>query len=137
MIYFFVFSYYISDIGWVVGHSYSVYGPLLHRCTTVIYEGKPVGTPDSSAFWRVIEQHKVNTLFTAPTALRAIKLQDPEGTGPKQHDVSSLRHLFLAGERSDPATIAWAEQALRVPVLDNWWQTETGWPICGKYNICT
>lgn len=120
-----------SDIGWVVGHSFSVYAPLLQGCTTIIYEGKPVGTPDAGAFWRVIEQHKVNALFTAPTALRAVKLQDPEGAMPANYDLSSLRHLFLAGERADPGTINWAENSLKVPVIDNWWQTETGWPICG------
>jgi propionyl-CoA synthetase len=122
-----------SDIGWVVGHSCSVYGPLLKGCTTIIYEGKPVGTPDASAFWRVIEQHKVNALFCAPTAFRAIKLEDHDGLLPKKHDLSSLRHLFLAGERADSGTIKWAQKALQIPVLDNWWQTETGWPICCKF----
>lgn len=121
-----------SDIGWVVGHSCSVYGPLLKGCASVIYEGKPVGTPNASAFWRIVEQHKVNALFCAPTALRAIKLQDHDGVLPNQHVLSSLRHLFLAGERADSGTIKWAQNALKIPVLDNWWQTETGWPICCK-----
>lgn len=121
-----------SDVGWVVGHSYSVYGPLLHGCTSVLYEGKPVGTPDELAFWRVIEQHKVNALFTAPTAIRAIKRLDVDGTSPSKHNLSSLRTLFLAGERADPDTIQWAERSLKVPVVDNWWQTETGWPICSN-----
>lgn len=122
-----------SDIGWVVGHTCSVYGPLLRGCTSVIYEGKPVGTPDAGAFWRVIGQHKVNALFCAPTAFRAIKLQDNAGELPRLYDLSSLRHLFLAGERSDSGTIKWAKNTLNVPVLDNWWQTETGWPICCEY----
>jgi len=118
-----------SDIGWVVGHSYIVYAPLLLGCTTVLYEGKPVGTPDAAAFWRVVERHRVAALFTAPTALRAIKREDPEGRLPRQHDLASLRTLFLAGERADPDTLLWAERALGVPVIDHWWQTETGWPI--------
>jgi propionyl-CoA synthetase len=118
-----------SDLGWAVGHSYICYGPLLHGCTTVLYEGKPVGTPDAGAFWRVIEQHKVNVLFTAPTAFRAIKRDDPEGKFIKDYDLSSLQSLFLAGERCDPATIEWAETKLDVPVIDHWWQTETGWAI--------
>jgi propionyl-CoA synthetase len=118
-----------SDVGWVVGHSYIVYGPLLHGCTTVLYEGKPVGTPDPGAFWRVVAQHKVNVLFTAPTAFRAIKREDPNATYLKQHDVSSLQALFLAGERCDPDTLLWAEKILGAPVVDHWWQTETGWPI--------
>ncbi|QHS11290.1 propionyl-CoA synthetase [Sinimarinibacterium sp. NLF-5-8] len=117
-----------SDVGWVVGHSYIVYGPLLLGCTTVMYEGKPVGTPDAGAFWRVISQYKVNAFFTAPTAFRAIKKEDPNGTRVKNYDLSSLRTLFLAGERSDPDTIHWAENLLKVPVVDNWWQTELGWP---------
>ncbi len=121
-----------SDIGWVVGHSYIVYAPLLLGCTTVLYEGKPVGTPDAGAFFRVIEQHRVNALFTAPTALRAIKREDPRGEQPKRYDTSSLRTLFLAGERADPDTIAWGERALGVPVIDHWWQTETGWPIAAN-----
>jgi propionyl-CoA synthetase len=121
-----------SDIGWVVGHSYIVYAPLLLGCTTVLYEGKPVGTPDASAFWRVVEKHGVHALFTAPTALRAIKREDPEAKRPSQHDLGSLRTLFLAGERADPDTIAWCERALRVPVIDHWWQTETGWPIAAN-----
>jgi propionyl-CoA synthetase len=118
-----------SDIGWVVGHSYIVYGPLLHGCTTVLYEGKPVGTPDPGAFWRVIEEHGVTTLFTAPTAFRAIRQQDPDGDHIGRHDLSAFRALFLAGERCDPDTLGWAEEQLGVPVIDHWWQTETGWPI--------
>jgi propionyl-CoA synthetase len=118
-----------SDIGWVVGHSYIVYAPLLHGCTTVLYEGKPVGTPDAGAFWRVIGQHGVSTLFTAPTAFRAIRQQDPEGTEIGRYDLSSLRTLFLAGERCDPETLRWAQEVLGVPVIDHWWQTETGWAI--------
>jgi propionyl-CoA synthetase len=121
-----------SDIGWAVGHSYIVYGPLLHGCTTVLYEGKPVGTPDAGAFWRVISQHGVNILFTAPTAFRAIKRADPNGEFIGKHDLSSFRTLFLAGERSDTDTIQWAERRLGVPVLDHWWQTETGWAICAN-----
>jgi propionyl-CoA synthetase len=118
-----------SDIGWVVGHSYIVYGPLLHGCTTLMYEGKPVGTPDASAFWRIVERHRVRTLFTAPTAIRAIKREDPQGTMMRSHDTRSLRALFLAGERADPDTVRWAGEQLRVPVIDHWWQTETGWPM--------
>ncbi|HEX5066152.1 MAG TPA: propionyl-CoA synthetase [Myxococcota bacterium] len=121
-----------SDIGWVVGHSYIVYAPLLLGCTTLLYEGKPVGTPDASAFWRVTSRHGVHALFTAPTALRAIKREDAQAKLPSQHDLSSLRTLFLAGERADPDTIAWCERALRVPVIDHWWQTETGWPIAAN-----
>jgi len=118
-----------SDVGWVVGHSYIVYAPLLQGCTSILYEGKPVGTPDAGAFWRVIEEHKVNVLFTAPTAFRAIKCDDPQGELIKSYDLSTLRTLFLAGERSDPATLEWAEAALNIPVIDHWWQTETGWAI--------
>ncbi len=118
-----------SDIGWVVGHSYIVYAPLVHGCATVLYEGKPVGTPDAGAFWRVIEEHKVAALFTAPTALRAIKKEDPDGRLIARHDLSSLRSLFLAGERADPDSVRWAEEMLGVPVIDHWWQTETGWAI--------
>jgi propionyl-CoA synthetase len=118
-----------SDIGWVVGHSYIVYAPLLQGCTTVLYEGKPVGTPDAGAFWRVIAQHRVSTMFTAPTAIRVIRQQDPEGALLAGHDLSSLRTLFLAGERSDPDTLSWAGASLSVPVIDHWWQTETGWAI--------
>ncbi len=121
-----------SDVGWVVGHSYIVYAPLLVGATTVLYEGKPVGTPDAGAFWRVCADHKVVTLFTAPTAIRAIKKEDPEGLRPADYDLSAFRALFLAGERADPATIAWAERALGVPVIDHWWQTETGWTIVGN-----
>jgi propionyl-CoA synthetase len=121
-----------SDIGWVVGHSYIVYAPLLHGCTTVLYEGKPVGTPDAGAFWRVISEHGVVSLFTAPTAFRAIRKEDPQGKLIGQYDLSKFRSLFLAGERADPDTIKWAEQMLRVPVIDHWWQTETGWAIVGN-----
>jgi propionyl-CoA synthetase len=118
-----------SDIGWVVGHSYIVYGPLLRGATSILYEGKPVGTPDPGAFWRVSAQHGVNVLFTAPTAFRAIKKEDPLGTHIGKHDLSRFRTLFLAGERCDPDTLHWAEARLGVPVIDHWWQTETGWPI--------
>jgi propionyl-CoA synthetase len=121
-----------SDVGWVVGHSYIVYAPLLHGCTTVLYEGKPVGTPDAGAFWRVIAEHGVAALFTAPTAFRAIKKEDPEGKLLAQHAMPSFRTLFLAGERADPDTVQWAERMLRVPVIDHWWQTETGWAIAGN-----
>ncbi len=121
-----------SDVGWVVGHSYIVYAPLLHGATTVLYEGKPVGTPDAGAFWRVIAEHKIAAMFTAPTAFRAIKKEDPTGALIKDYDLRAFRTLFLAGERADPETIKWAEQKLGVPVLDHWWQTETGWPICGN-----
>ena len=121
-----------SDVGWVVGHSYIVYGPLLAGCTTVVFEGKPVGTPDAGTFWRVVEQHKVTTLFTAPTAFRAIKREDPQGRHLDKYDLSHLRALFLAGERSDPDTLQWAEQKLQVPVIDHWWQTETGWVVAGN-----
>jgi propionyl-CoA synthetase len=121
-----------SDIGWVVGHSYIVYGPLFHGNTTILYEGKPVGTPDAGAFWRVISQHKVKVMFTAPTAFRAIKKEDPVGSLIKNYDLSNFKALFLAGERCDPDTLSWAESRLRVPVIDHWWQTETGWPICAN-----
>jgi propionyl-CoA synthetase len=121
-----------SDIGWVVGHSYIIYAPLLHGCTTILYEGKPVGTPDAAAFWRVIEQHKVNCLFTAPTAFRAIRREDPEGELLKQYDISSLKALYLAGERCDPDTLHWAENQLSLPVIDHWWQTESGWPMAAN-----
>ena len=118
-----------SDVGWVVGHSYIVYAPLLAGCTTVLYEGKPVGTPDPGAFWRVIAEHGVKTLFTAPTAFRAIKKEDPGGAYLSGHDLSGFSYLFLAGERLDPDTYHWASRLLGVPVIDHWWQTETGWPI--------
>ena len=121
-----------SDVGWVVGHSYIVYGPLLKGCTTILYEGKPVGTPDAGAFWRVISQHKVKALFTAPTAFRAIKREDPEGKLMKNYDISSFATLFLAGERSDPDTLKWAENNIKAPVIDHWWQTETGWAIAAN-----
>ncbi len=118
-----------SDVGWVVGHSYIVYAPLLHGCTTILFEGKPVGTPDAGTFWRVISEHDVAALFTAPTAFRAIKGQDPKGEFVGKYDMSNFRTLFLAGERADPETIKWAENQLKVPVIDHWWQTETGSPI--------
>jgi len=121
-----------SDIGWVVGHSYIVYAPLFQGCTTILYEGKPVGTPDAGAFWRVISEHKVNTLFTAPTAFRAIKRDDPQGELMAKYDLSSFKTLFLAGERTDPDTLKWAEEKLKVPVIDHWWQTETGWSIAAN-----
>ncbi|MGJ5205938.1 propionyl-CoA synthetase [Bradyrhizobium sp. HKCCYLR20261] len=121
-----------SDIGWVVGHSYIIYGPLIHGATSVMYEGKPVGTPDAGAFWRVIADHKAVALFTAPTAFRAIRKEDPEGTLLRKYDLSQFRTLFLAGERADPPTVEWAEQQLKVPVIDHWWQTETGWCIAGN-----
>jgi|TARA_B110000305_G_C19453987_1_gene649709 propionyl-CoA synthetase len=118
-----------SDIGWIVGHSYIVYAPLFHGCTTVLFEGKPVGTPDAGEFWRIISEYKVKTLFTAPTAFRAIKKEDPEGKFFKKHDLSNFESLFLAGERADPDTIKWAEDLLHKPVIDHWWQTETSWAI--------
>ena len=121
-----------SDIGWVVGHSYIVYAPLLAGCTTIIYEGKPVGTPDAGAFWRVISQHGVKVLFTAPTAFRAIKREDPQGTLIKKYDLRGFKTLFLAGERCDPDTLIWAQQRLGVPVIDHWWQTETAWGIAAN-----
>ncbi|HEU4972760.1 MAG TPA: propionyl-CoA synthetase [Gaiellaceae bacterium] len=121
-----------SDIGWTVGHSYTVYGPLLHGCTSVLYEGKPVGTPDAGAFWRVCAEHGVSTLFTAPTAFRAIRQQDPEGALIRDYDLSKLRTLFLAGERCDPETLRWAEDKLGIPVIDHYWQTETGWPVAAN-----
>ncbi|MEZ5186514.1 MAG: propionyl-CoA synthetase [Candidatus Nanopelagicales bacterium] len=121
-----------SDVGWVVGHSYIVYAPLLVGATTVVYEGKPVGTPDAAAFWRVIAQHGVKALFTAPTAIRAIRKEDPEGSLIADHDISGLEALFLAGERLDPDTYQWSTRVLGVPVVDNWWQTETGWPIAAN-----
>jgi len=121
-----------SDVGWVVGHSYICYGPLLNGNTTIVYEGKPVGTPDPGAFWRVISQHGVKVLFTAPTAFRAIRKEDPEGAHLKRYDLSHFRALFLAGERCDPDTLLWAEAQLGVPVIDHWWQTETGWAICAN-----
>jgi propionyl-CoA synthetase len=121
-----------SDVGWVVGHSYIVYAPLLHGATTVVYEGKPVGTPDAGAFWRIISEHEVAALFTAPTAFRAIRKEDPDATLIGDYDLSLFRCLFLAGERADPDTIQWAERVLQVPVIDHWWQTETGWAICAN-----
>jgi len=121
-----------SDVGWVVGHSYIAYGPLIHGCTSILYEGKPVGTPDAGAFWRVISEHSVAALFTAPTAFRAIKKEDPRGERVAPYDLSKFRALFLAGERADPDTVIWAERLLKVPVIDHWWQTETGWAIAGN-----
>ena len=136
-----------SDIGWAVGHSYTVYAPLLYGCTSIMYEGKPVGTPDAGAFWRVIAEHDVRVLFTAPTAFRAIRQQDPDGKLIGKYDLGRFRALFLAGERADPPTVQWAEEKLKVPVIDHWWQTETGWPIGAnclgieklpvKYGSCT
>jgi propionyl-CoA synthetase len=121
-----------SDVGWVVGHSYIVYGPLIHGCTTVLFEGKPVGTPDPGAFWRVIAEHGVSTLFTAPTAFRAIRQQDPDGEYISRYDLDKFRALYLAGERCDPDTLYWAQDKLKVPVIDHWWQTETGWAIAAN-----
>jgi len=122
-----------SDVGWVVGHSYIVYAPLLYGCTTIVYEGKPVGTPDAGAFWRVISAHKVKAFFTAPTAFRAIKKEDPQGEFLRKYDLSNLKYLFLAGERLDPDTYYWASGLLKKPVIDHWWQTETGWAIASNY----
>ncbi|PZA10312.1 propionyl-CoA synthetase [Rhodopseudomonas palustris] len=121
-----------SDIGWVVGHSYIIYGPLIHGATSIMYEGKPVGTPDAGAFWRVIAEHGAVALFTAPTAFRAIRKEDGNGDFIRKYDLSKFRTLFLAGERADPPTVEWAEQQLKVPVIDHWWQTETGWCIAGN-----
>jgi propionyl-CoA synthetase len=121
-----------SDVGWVVGHSYIAYGPLLHGCTAILYEGKPVGTPDAGAFWRVISENKCSVMFTAPTAFRAIKKEDPEGKQIAKYDLSRFRALFLAGERADPDTVNWAQRLLKVPVIDHWWQTETGWAVTGN-----
>jgi propionyl-CoA synthetase len=121
-----------SDVGWVVGHSYIVYAPLLHGCTTIVFEGKPVGTPDPGTFWRIISEHDVSVLFTAPTAFRAIKKEDPEGNYIRRYNFSKFRTLFLAGERADPDTVRWAEKQLQVPVIDHWWQTETGWAIAAN-----
>jgi propionyl-CoA synthetase len=118
-----------SDVGWVVGHSFIVYGPLLNRNTTIIFEGKPIRTPDASTFWRVISEHKVKVMFTAPTAIRAIKKEDPNGNMLKQFDLSCLKYQFLAGERCDVATLTWTEEKLKIPVIDHWWQTESGWPM--------
>ena len=121
-----------SDIGWVVGHSYITYAPLLFGCTSILFEGKPIGTPDAGVFWRIISEYHVKALFTAPTAFRAIKRADPEGLFLEKYDTSCLEYLFLAGERADPDTINWAESQLGVPVIDHWWQTETGWSICAN-----
>ena len=121
-----------SDVGWVVGHSYIVYAPLLHGCTTVVYEGKPVKTPDPGSFWRMIEEHKINHFFTAPTAFRAVRKEDPDAKFLKKYDISSLKGLFLAGERLDPPTYDWLQNILDVPITDHWWQTETGWAIAGN-----
>jgi propionyl-CoA synthetase len=121
-----------SDVGWVVGHSYIVYAPLIHGCTTVLYEGKPVRTPDAGSFWRVISEHQVNTFFTAPTAFRAVKKEDPYAKLKEKYDISCLRTLFLAGERLDPPTYEWLTGILSIPVIDHWWQTESGWPMCSN-----
>src|SRR5690606_20131809 len=121
-----------SDIGWVVGHSYIVYGPLLAGNPTILFEGKPVGTPDAGTYWRIVSEYDVKVMFTAPTAFRAIRRDDPEGALISRYDISGLRALFLAGERADPETLKWAEQILHVPVIDHWWQTETGWPAVGN-----
>jgi len=121
-----------SDVGWVVGHSYIVYAPLIHGCTTVLYEGKPVRTPDAGSFWRVISEHQVNTFFTAPTAFRAVKKEDPHAKLKEKYDISCLRTLFLAGERLDPPTYEWLTEILNIPVIDHWWQTESGWPMCSN-----
>ncbi|KAL3811892.1 hypothetical protein ACHAXA_005558 [Cyclostephanos tholiformis] len=124
-----------SDIGWAVGHSFTAYGPLLHGCTVVLYEGKPVGTPDAGAYWRLVEEHGVNVLFSAPTAFRAMRQADPEGLLMKKYDLSKLRAVFVAGERSDPSTLHWIEDILsgqKIPAIDHWWQTELGFPGAGK-----
>ena len=121
-----------SDIGWVVGHSYIVYGPLFHGCATILFEGKPIGTPDAGTFWRIISEYKVKVLFTAPTALRAVKRDDPDGSYIQKYDLSNFKTLFLAGERADPDTVLWLENKLKVPVIDHWWQTETGWSIAAN-----
>ena len=121
-----------SDVGWVVGHSYICYAPLIHGNTTVLFEGKPVGTPDAGTFWRIMAEHKVKSFFTAPTALRAIKREDPDGKLVRNYDLSNLKALYLAGERADPDTIKWAQRQLKVPVVDHWWQTETGYTIVGN-----
>ncbi|MEC8573511.1 MAG: propionate-CoA ligase PrpE, partial [Pseudomonadota bacterium] len=121
-----------SDVGWVVGHSYICYGPLIHGNTTIVFEGKPVGTPDAGTFWRVISDHKVKSFFTAPTAFRAVKREDPKGEYVKKYDLSCLEQVYLAGERADPDTITWAQEQLQVPVVDHWWQTETGWSIAAN-----
>ncbi len=122
-----------SDVGWVVGHSYIVYAPLFHGCTSVLYEGKPVGTPDAGVYWRMIAEHGINAMFTAPTAFRAIKREDPDGTFIRKYDLGRFRTLFLAGERADPPTVAWAREKLQKPVIDHWWQTETGWAITANF----
>ena len=121
-----------SDVGWVVGHSYIVYGPLIKGCTTVLYEGKPVRTPDAGAIWRVIAEHRVKTFFVAPTAFRAVKKEDPDAALKKNYDISCLEYLFVAGERLDPPTYEWLKRTVHTPVIDHWWQTETGWSICAK-----
>lgn len=121
-----------SDVGWVVGHSYIVYGPLIHGCTTILFEGKPIKTPDPGTFWRIIEEYKVNVFFTAPTAFRAIRKEDPDGQFKRAYDTSSLRYQYLAGERCDVSTLTWLSELLEVPVIDHWWQTESGWPMIGN-----
>ena len=122
-----------SDVGWVVGHSYIVYAPMINRNTTIVYEGKPVKTPDAGSFWRVIQDHQVNVMFTAPTAFRAIKREDPDGKLLQKYDISSLHYQFLAGERCDEDTLSWAKEHLQIPVIDHWWQTESGWPIVSNF----
>ena len=121
-----------SDIGWVVGHSYIIYAPLFHGCSTVLFEGKPVGTPDAGTFWRIISEYKVKSFFTAPTALRAVKKEDNEGKYIDKEKLKPLETLFLAGERADPDTVLWLENKLNIPIVDHWWQTETGWPIAAN-----
>ena len=121
-----------SDVGWIVGHSYIVYSPLINGCTTIVYEGKPIGTPDAGAFWRVIDEYDVSVMFTAPTAIRAIKREDPTGELIKQYPMKNFRALFLAGERCDPDTLEWSAELLNVPVIDHWWQTETSWAIAAN-----
>lgn len=118
-----------SDVGWVVGHSFIVYGPLINRSTTILFEGKPIKTPDASTFWRIIEENKVKTMFTAPTAIRAIRKEDPKGEMIKKFDLSHFKYFFLAGERCDAATLHWLKAQLGIPVIDHWWQTESGWPM--------
>ena len=122
-----------SDVGWVVGHSYIAYAPLIYGCTSLLYEGKPVGTPDAGAYWRMISEYGIAAMFTAPTAFRAIRRDDPDGVFIRKYDLSKFRTLFLAGERADPATVEWARDHLQKPVIDHWWQTETGWAICGNF----
>ena len=121
-----------SDVGWVVGHSYIVYGPLIRGCTSILFEGKPVRTPDAGVYWRVIQDHGVKSFFVAPTAFRAIKKEDPDCALKAAYDISSLKYQFVAGERLDPPTYHWLEEHLQIPVIDHWWQTETGWSMCAN-----